>query len=218
MKLIFDVHNCHLGKKTYQVLVPRFSLEKTYVGEFGIDKFMIMANSDNLRKLAALQLLIGQQKNTIIYLQTRINGLPEYLKNWFWDSKVNDILLLNHSRQFDVNEWKELRQLLKKKGSQVIYNIDEEEFNDLGLEDFHRFRFRENKDFILIKRKYETIFFIGSFKVFKVMSNVFLSLAKDGENYFRRNGGHDHFHMDMYLSKKDCEFCIDYYDEELWDE
>lgn len=179
---------------------------------------MILASGDNLRKLAAVQVLSGQQKNTIIYFRTRINRLTEYLNNWFWDSKGNDVLFLHHSMQFDVNEWKELRQLLAKKGTKVVYNIDEEEYYDLEHEDFQRLRFRENKDSILIKRKYEAIFVIGSIKVFKVMSNRFLSLAKHGEDYFRQNGGHDHFHMDMYLSRKDSEFCIDYYDEDLWDE
>jgi hypothetical protein len=161
--------------------------------------------------------LISRDVNKIIYLPTRKNTLTEYLERWFWDSSNNDLVLYHHSLQLDINEWKEIRKKLMKYKDIVTYEINEDEYIEIPQKEYDRFRYRENKDCLHIDRKYETIFFEGSARVFSIMSGELIPLSEEGPVYYLKYGSHDHAHMDLFLCRKDMQLCVDYYDAELWD-
>lgn len=206
-----------IGNRAYQILVPQFLLNHMYVGEFRKNDFMIFSNGHGLRMLASMLVLISRNVDKILYLPTRDNPLTEYLQRWFWDSSNNDLVLYHHSLQFNINEWKEIRQNLKGYKDKVTYNINEEEYTEVPQKEYDRFRYRENKDGLHIKRKYETLFFEGSAKVFSIMSGRLIPLSEEGHDYYLKYGSHDHAHMDLFLCRKDMQLCVDYYDAALWD-
>lgn len=74
---------------------------------------MIFSNGHGLKMLASMLVLISRNVDKILYLPTRNNPLTEYLQRWFWDSSNNDLVLYHHSLQFNIHEWKEIRQNLK---------------------------------------------------------------------------------------------------------
>ncbi|SFJ05904.1 hypothetical protein [Thermoflavimicrobium dichotomicum] len=216
MKLQFWQEIVMCGGKTYNILTPTFDLAGIYIGEYQRADYMLFANGSQLRKLAALFHLIGTFRQSILYLPLKKNGVTKYIANWFWDSKGNDLLLFHHSIQLNIHIWKQLRNKVSQKGSCISIEINEEQYLNLPRKEYDSFQFRENKDCLLIKRKFDTIFLIGSRKVFTYMSGCLLPLAKEGAAYFKKYGGHDHIHMDLFLCQKSGQFCIDFYDEKLW--
>ncbi|MGG4441281.1 hypothetical protein [Brevibacillus fortis] len=88
-------------------------------------------------------------------------------------------------------------------------------FSDLDYDDYSRFHYKENKDKILMKRDYDTLFLIGSKIVFEYASGFFEPLSRTGAGSFLRSFGHEHFHL--YPFTLDTQgLSVDYYDKVLW--
>ncbi|GED72585.1 hypothetical protein BRE01_62870 [Brevibacillus reuszeri] len=95
------------------------------------------------------------------------------------------------------------------------FEINPRKFSDLNYNDYRRFHYKENKDKILIKSDYNTLFIIGSKIVFEYASGFFEPLSRTGAGSFLRSFGHDHYHLDLFTLNTQG-LCVDYYDKALW--
>lgn len=209
----------YLGKQ-YKVLIPTIQNKNTYIVESDSKAYMLYANKNDLIKLAGLLVFATQNKDTIIYLPTKQNKFPEYLKNIFEIDNGLDLVIFHHKIQVKHKLWKEIRKRL-------IYNIkqsfkvNEFKFNDLDWEEHRVFYYKENKDFLDVREQFDTVFMVGSSKVFSSISSYCLSVAENGEVLYRfTNGFHEHEHLDTFTRHKGNfeDMTIDFYDEELWGE
>lgn len=214
MEIICRKEIIKLHGKSFEVLIPSYKFEHTYIGEFLINDYMIFSNVPDLSFMTTLFNLIEKKKDSIIYLSIKKNGLPKYLENWFWDHKENDFIIFHHSLQLNINDWKLIKSKINHKGEQITFEVEEHE--NSNLEDYNTFRYRENKDYLVIKRKFESIFFVGSAKVFKYMANSIMDFVNSCESKGNSLRIHDHTHLDIFL-KKEQSLCIDYFDEKTCD-
>jgi hypothetical protein len=214
MEVICRKEIINLHGKSFEVLIPSYKYEHTYIGEFLINDYMIFSNVPDLSFMKALFNLIENKKESIIYLSIKKNGLPKYLENWFWDHKGNDFIIFHHSMPLNINDWRLIRSKINHKGEEITFEVEEHE--NSNLEDYNTFRYRENKDYLVIKRKFESIFFVGSAKVFKYMAGSIMDFVNNCESKGNSLRIHDHTHLDIFL-KKEQSLCIDYFDEKTCD-
>lgn len=209
----------YLGKQ-YKVLIPTIQNKNTYIVESDSKAYMLYANKNDLIKLAGLLVFATQNKDTIIYLPTKKNHFTDYLKSIFNIDNGLDLVILHHSIQFKHKCWKEIRKRINNK-TKESYRINELEYRDLDWEEHRVFYYKENKDFLDVKEHFDTVFMIGSSKVFSSISSYCLSVAKKGEDLYKfTNGFHEHEHLDIFTRHKGNfeDMTIDFYDEKIWGE
>lgn len=209
----------YLGNQ-FTVLIPTVQNKDTYIVESDSKTYMLYANKNDLIKLAGLFVFATQNKDTIIYLPTKHNHFTDYLKSIFNINNGLDLVILNHSIQFKHKFWKEIRKRINYK-TKKSYRVNELEFKDLDWEEHRVFYYTENKDFLDVKKQFETVFMVGSSKVFSSISSYCLSIAENGEDLYEfTNGFHEHEHLDIFTryNRNYVDMSIDYYDEEIWGE
>ena len=100
----------------------------------------------------------------------------------------------------------------------TAFQISEDIFPEID-EEYREFYYKTNRDVLDVKNTFQTIFFVGSSKVYGSIANDCKEFAEeDQEPFFNEHKWHhDHRHLDMYLRKrKEINFSIDYYDKKLW--
>ncbi|WP_100085824.1 hypothetical protein [Paenibacillus elgii] len=203
--------------RNYSFLIPTFDTSNIFSCEFDKDIYMIFGNQRSLQYLAGIMLLAAENKDKIIYLTNMQKNLPEHLHRFSQHTNNNEIVLLHHSLQLNISAWKNLKHKLNKlKGNMKSFIFNPRKFTNLDYNNYKHFNFSENKDKILIRCKYNTLFLIGSKMVFEYASGTFEPLSRTGASYFLKYKGHDHDHLDI-LTNRNQGLCIDFYDQDLWD-
>jgi len=225
MNIHFNKYEVKLGNKIYIILIPIFKLTKLYVISTDVRSAIVLGNESNLEYFSKLLLVMSQTKNSILYIPSKENRLTDYLQDrWSNKDSGNDLILLHHSLQFNPKDWKEIRYLLSKDRNErkeyLVIN------NDINIErNLSKYWYRENKDFLDIKEKFNTIFLIGSREIFHNISIDAINVKDEGRDLFERFPGyHAHEHIDYYARRiYDKAFkyygwslCLDFYDCELW--
>ncbi|MBG9733339.1 hypothetical protein ABD86_14550 [Paenibacillus alvei] len=112
MKISFEKSLVSIGTKQYQVLKPVIDLSNLYVFQVKEHNHIIFGNEHSLEILANLFEYSSNNPNSIIYLNTRNNMLTEYLSEcWSNIQKSFDLVILHHSIQLKIHEWKQIRAL-----------------------------------------------------------------------------------------------------------
>lgn len=208
-----------LKGKEFVILTPVIDLEQLFACTENLDYLIVFGDIKNFMRLAYIFAIICKGKNVIMYLPLKKHGLTEYLKLNQGENSANDIVVLHHTVQFKINDWKTIRGLLTKKDI-VSFQIEDDIFNSID-EDYRRFYYKTNKDVLDVKNIFDTVFFVGSSKVYGSIANDCKEFAEGKPDEFSKENKwyHDHRHLDMYLRKsKEINFSIDHYDKELWGE
>lgn len=214
MKIQYVQKEVFLGNQKYFCLTV--DTVNLYSCEFDKNMYMVFGDQRALQELACIFLLASQNRDKIIYLRHTDKFLPEDLHSFSTSDRNDELVLLHHSLQANTGLWKDLRERFRtQKGNKKSYTCNPRRFADLGHDNYQKFAFAENKDKILVKSKYETLFLIGSKSVFEVASGLFEPLSRAGAGEYRRNGGHAHVHLDIFTGKHQG-LCVDYYDKALW--
>ncbi|MBD8497262.1 hypothetical protein [Paenibacillus arenosi] len=214
-----------LGKKIYKVITTAEPIPDLFVLKTNTCGGIILGNETSLNILEKMFLLSSMTKDSLVYFNTRSTELTDYLlERWSIKDKGNDLVLLHHSIQFKTNDWKEIRNLIRKEKD---FKIEQYDFND----DFDRksnlgkYWYREHKDYLDITENYETLFLIGSQHVFENISSDANSIKHEGRDvYLQYPGYHAHEHIDYYERRKYTKnfqltgwsLCLDFYDRQLW--
>ncbi|MCM3783513.1 hypothetical protein M3231_11045 [Neobacillus mesonae] len=219
-------YTCHvnLGKKSYKVITPTEEILGLHVVSAGIRSVVICADEGSLQRLSELLKILTRMKDIIVYLPSKQNPLTEYLmERWSTKGTGNDLVFMHHSLQFNTKDWKQLRSLMKK-GSYQTKEVIPAAMEQRKTKPI-RYWYREHKDFLDIKERYDTLFLVGSPMIFQHMSEDAISIKKEGRELFERFPGyHEHEHIDDYTrrvyDKKYKHYgwalSLDFYDEELW--
>ncbi|KMZ41321.1 MULTISPECIES: hypothetical protein [Bacillales] len=218
MKIQFLQKEIWLQNKKYIVLTPAFHTKDIFACEFDKDMFMIFGNQQSLQYLACILLIGANHRDKIIHVTNLEKDLPIHLHRFSHAKKNNELVFLHHSLQLNTHQWKDLRQKAhQQKGRVRSFEVNPRKFSDLDYEDYLMFHYKENKDKILMKRDYDTLFIIGSKIVFEYASGSFEPLSRTGAGSFLRSFGHDHYHLDLF-TRNNQGLCVDYYDITLWNE
>ncbi|GED56137.1 hypothetical protein ABER61_06550 [Brevibacillus formosus] len=216
MKIQFLQKEIWLQNRKYIVLTPTFHAKDIFACEFDKDMFMIFGNQQSLQYLACVLLIGADHRDKIIYVTNMEKDLPIHLHRFSHTKKNNELVFLHHSLQLNTHQWKELRQKVhKQKGRIRSFEVNPRKFSDLDYKDYLMFHYKENKDKILMKRDYDTLFITGSKIVFEYASGLFEPLSRTGAGSFLRSFGHDHYHLDLFTRNNQA-LCVDYYDIALW--
>ncbi|MFO7296470.1 MAG: hypothetical protein C0P72_010685, partial [Clostridia bacterium] len=159
-------------------------------------------------------------------LPTRKNPLSHYLKRQGLEKGL-DLVLLHHHLQFPLKDWKRIRSRLKRG---KLHSIDAASVrSDIARSlnplprDFDRLWHERPHDRLHAEKRFETLFLVGSFRVFRYMIGSFIDLARTGPRFSDPGRYHDHVHLDSFL-KTDLgapdyiSLTVDYYDQKLWGE
>ncbi|SDE66401.1 hypothetical protein SAMN04488542_101314 [Fontibacillus panacisegetis] len=224
MRNAFNKTTVILGKKQYHLITPKLDLSELYVVKLREQNHVIFGNEDCLLNLAKVFEFSIRNPSYIFYINSKVNKLTEYLsKCWSCDSKSYDLVILQHSIQLKIHEWKQIRELWRKSIKEPISPILEVD-NKITRNNREYF-YSENVDFLDINDRFETLFLTGSNRVFKDISKDTLLIHDNGrEQYLRFPGAHDHEHIDYYARRQytqnykyDGNFlCLDFYDRYLW--
>lgn len=226
MKMTFQKHEVNLGSRTFKVLIPVQGVEDLYVVSTDAKGAVILGNECGLEMLENILIVAAANKDSMIFIPSRKNELTEYLLNrWSNKDSGNDIVILHHTIQFKTNDWKAIRNLIRKSINENIEEVmvakDQEEQRNLS-----KYWYRDHKDYLDIKEQFETLFLIGSKKVFVNISIDCGEVRDEGRNlYLRHPGYHAHEHIDYYERRKHTKdykpvgwsLCLDFYDRELWE-
>lgn len=217
MKIKFLQKEIWLQNRKYIILTPLFNTKDIYACEFDKEYYMIFGNQQSLQYLACIMLLAADNRDKIIYLSDMEKDLPNHLHRFSYHKKNKELVFLHHSLQLNLNIWKELRQKLhQQNGKTRSFERNPRKFSDLNYEDYQHLQYQENKDRILIKSNFDTLFLIGSKNVFNYASGFFEPLSREGAGSFIRTYGHAHYHLDMF-TRNTQGLCVDFFDKELWD-
>ncbi|GED72584.1 hypothetical protein BRE01_62860 [Brevibacillus reuszeri] len=126
MKVQFLQKEIWLQNKKYTVLTPAFNTKDIFACEFDKNMFMIFGNQQSLQYLACVLLLGADNRDKIIYIANMEKDLPIHLHRFSQKKKNNELVLLHHSLQLNLNQWKDLRQKLhQQKGLEALKLIQE---------------------------------------------------------------------------------------------
>jgi len=226
MGIEFEKTSVNIGKKHYEVLTPKTDLSELYIVKISEQKHVIFGNEECLLKLATVFTFLSMNPSYILYLNIKVNNITEYLRDsWSCDSELYDLVLLHHSVQLKIHEWKQIRDLWRKSTKQPINPI--QKYSIKKMNNSLEYFYREHKDFLDIVERFNTLFLIGSSRVFQDISKDAVLISENGrESFFRFPGSHDHEHIDFYARREYTKnykydgyfLCIDFYDRDLWRE
>ena len=211
MKIQFYKTETTYQGKVYKILTPTTPLTETYAG-FARATSIIFANKADFMQLAALFALLTEIKDVIIYLSIRKNT-DNYLSETYFDTtNFTDIVICHHSLQLKRGLFKQLKQRLSKRNL-ISFEVDQMKFADLKFDE--KFWYKENKDLLDVAIQDDTLFLVGSSKVFGHLARECLQFRFD--NYLPLY--HDHTHLYPYLRNgvavsEDMQFC--FYDKMWW--
>lgn len=217
MKEKFYKTEVRLKDKKFVVLTPLIEFDNLYDCTQNLDYLTILGDISSLLRLAYIFAVMHDEKNIIMYLPLRRHGLSEYLKSSQGEQSANDIVILHHMIQLKINDWKTIRGLLTEKDI-ISIQIENDSFKKID-QDYREFNYRSNKDVLDIRNEFETVFLVGSSKVYGSIAYDCKELAEgEPDEFFKKyKWYHDHRHLDMYLRRwKEIGFSIDYYDKKLW--
>lgn len=218
MMLDFYEQEVQLSDKSYTILIPKIGFNKTYVCEVDTDTFMLFGDESDLERLATIFTISSQEKDKIIYIPSKQNIVTTYLKERFGCPKSDDLVLLHHLLQFRTKDWKKVRRLLSRRNF-VSYELNNND--EICYDGWEKFYYEENKDYLFLKRQFDSLFLVGSKKVFKYMVNDCSVVAENGAELFKwYRGMHEHSHLDRYIRYhgNGSDMTINFYDERLWTE
>jgi len=216
-----------LGPRVYPVVVPDCSeLDDLFVIMTEAKSAVIFANEACLCVISSLVRYMETSNATILFVNVKRNALTDYLRaSWSSQTHSKDLVLVHHSMQLRVHEWKQIRNLIRKSAyKEAAVDVNEPE-DDVGR-NLGRFRYTDHKDYLDVAEHSDTIFMTGSSEVFRELSRDAWQLSKSGrEAYLSYPGAHDHEHIDYYARRvytKNHRYdgwflCLDYYDRELWE-
>ncbi|MFO1443869.1 hypothetical protein KDN24_11755 [Bacillus sp. Bva_UNVM-123] len=225
MKLkFFSTTLSHLDKNI-RILKPEVELKHTYVLETAPRVYIIFGTEEELNILAHIIYLANFHKNYLFYLPLRKNVLTPYLKNWSHYVRNHDLVLLHHSVQFQTKQWKTIRNSINKSLNETTLEVDLPKTDKVNrLEDFMTFYHNQNKDYLDLKNYAETLFLVGSKKVFYHITIDVKEISDNGKQLYEKHPGwHEHEHLDSYIRFKylsnkgnGYSLTVDFYDEDLW--
>lgn len=220
----------HLRFKEYRVgdtrvLTPVRPLIHTYIVELcrGND-FMIFSNQQDLQGLGKLWSVAARSRGSLIYLPTGKNPLTPYLVN-DWHGRGLDLVLLHHHLQFPVKKWKVIRSNMKNGKRLSIESesvkADINRYMNLTGQDYERLWNEYPHDRLHVAKRFETLFLMGSSRVFRYMIGSFIDLSRTGPRISVPGRYHDHNHLDSFLKRndkvaEDTSLTVDYYDQKTW--
>lgn len=192
-------------------------MKDTYVLNVHGNSFVVFSNQEDLQRLGILWSIAARFKNAFIYLPTRKNPLTSYLKEC-WSQNGLDLLLLQHHVQFPLKRWKTIRSNLRRgKVVSVKSRIDQD--LNLTFEDYCLLWDQYPHDRLDVKQRYETLFLVGSSRVFHYMVPGFFQLSRSGPR-LSGSGYHDHIHLDSFLKGETTDeyssLAVDFYDRKMW--
>lgn len=207
-----------------RVLIPEQSFIYTYVGDLcsGND-FMIFSNQQDLHKLGKLWSVAARFRDALVYLPIRKNPVTPYVSNWF--DQGLDLVLLHHHLQFPIKEWKRVRSKMRRgklfsvKSGTV--RSDMNRYTNLTSQDYERLWDEYPHDRLYVEKRYETLFLVGSSRVFRYMIRSFLDLSRTGPQISVPGKYHDHDHLDSFLQVDSSvsdyiSLTLDFYDRKTW--
>lgn len=225
MQLQFWKYHISLGKKDYSILIPKDEIHDLFVVGFGPKTAIIFGNEKSLGMLSHLTSFLASNKDHIIFVHLKHNALTEYLRERsIVQDHSKDLVLLYHSQQLRIHEWKQIRGLIHKSGAH------REEFHTtvhrtVTKRDRGQFWYREHKDFLDAAEQFETLFLVGSSVVFREISEDALELSLRGKEVYQSYpGSHPHEHIDDYARRvyaknnkyEGWSLSLDFYDREIW--
>ncbi|MCR8843337.1 hypothetical protein NQ117_06545 [Paenibacillus sp. SC116] len=226
MTITIKKYEITLGKKIYKVITTAEPVQDMYVLKTNTQGGIILGNETSLHTLENMFLLSSITKDSLVYFNTRSTEVTDYylLDRWSIEDKGNDLVLLHHSIQFKTNDWKEIRNLIRKTKD---FKIEQYDFNKNidRKSNLAKYWYREHKDYLDIRENYETLFLIGSQEVFENISNDANSIKNEGRIlYLQHPGYHAHEHIDYYERRQYTKnfqltgwsLCLDFYDRQLW--
>jgi CDP-glycerol glycerophosphotransferase (TagB/SpsB family) len=119
------------------VLIPIPDIEDLYVVSTDTKGAIILGNESSLEKLENILTVAATNKDSIIFIPSRKNELTEYLLNRWSNKDIgNDIVILHHTIQFKTNDWKAIRNLIRKSKNEnteeIIVVKEQEESRSLS--------------------------------------------------------------------------------------
>lgn len=217
LKLKMKHYKVKLKTRIYSVYVPFFEFSGLYSCEVDSNDFMIFGNKISLVELGQSVRSILNDESSMLYIPAK-KHTTDYLRDRWSTETAFDIVMCYHHLQFKVKDWKLIRQKLVD-FKEVSLTVDKEVIEP----DYDKFIFAENKDILVTKYRFDTIFLVGSKPIFQNIIYHAYQIADDGEREFNDYPGiHSHAHLEYYLGKnarrvdKDALF-IDFYDRALWD-
>ena len=211
MKIQFYKTETTYQGKLYKILTPVSPLTEIYVAS-SRRTACLFGNKADYIKLAALFTLLTEVKDMIIYLPTGKNH-DDYLRHaWLEVPHFSDVVICHHRTQLKRGTFKQLKQRLSKKNL-VSFKIEHMKFADLTFDE--KFWHKENKDLLDFDLQNDTLFLVGSAKIFKHLAWECLKF---------RVGVSDppymsHTHLYAYMRNgvavdEDAQFC--FYDKIWW--
>jgi hypothetical protein len=102
------------------------------------------------------------------------------------EGRALDLVLLHHSLQFPVTQWKELRARATSWTPHTV-RLPAQPFPEITQSDYDRRWHRGFHDHLLWETAADTLFVIGSRPAFELSSNQVRKLAEDGPAHIARN-------------------------------
>ncbi len=218
MKLKLKHYEVKHNMRNYSIYVPFFEFCELYSCEVNSNDFMIFGDKTSFEEFGQSVRSILDDESSILYIPAK-KPTTDYLRDRWYTATAYDLVMCYHHMQLKVKDWKLIRQKLIDFKEVFLTVVD-----DIIEPDFDKFIYAENKDIMVTKSRFDTIFLVGSKPIFQNIIYHAYQIAEDGEREFNDYPGiHSHAHLEYYLGKnarrvdKDALF-IDFYDRVLWDE
>jgi|GEM_PF-5851593 len=214
MSIKFDKYEINNDGKRLYIIVPKKVLSELYVCEIDSNRHIIFGDKTSLYDLAIIVNSLKNNPNYILYIPSK-KKTTEYLSSCWRCDTAFDLVIVHHSVQLKIKTWKNIRQKLNQKDTLSL------EENIISYPNFEKYSFVENKDILVAKSRFDTLFLVGSDLIFSVMAFQCEDISSSGEGIFRESRSHTHAHLDMCFNYKvhrsgKERLTIEYYDKTLW--
>jgi hypothetical protein len=173
------IHRVRLGPEVFRVVRAADPLTRARLT--GRDRWLQMnVDAGAARDIGMLWLLAARSRHSLIYLPLRNGAIPASGSSL--EEPPLDLVLLHHSLQFKPHEWKRLRGRLGR-GAKGTVRISRDDLPGDNAIDYDARYHRGYLDVFHQHVHAESLFIVGSAKVFRETAGMFFDIAQHGPDY-----------------------------------
>jgi len=178
------IHRVRLGLEEFRIIRAANPLTRARL--IGQDParggLQMNVDAGAARYVGMLWLLAARSRRSLIYLPLRGGALPAGGTQYPLEESSLDLVLLHHSLQFKPQHWKRLRGGLGR-GAKSTVRVPPDDLPDDSAIDYDAHHHRGYRDVFHQRVHAETLFMVGSAKVFRETAGMFFDIVKHGPHY-----------------------------------
>jgi hypothetical protein len=171
------IHRVRLGPDEFRIVRAAAPFARARLIDHGRWGLQMNVDAGAARDIGMLWLLAARSRRSLVYLPLRGGAHPAAGPQT--GETDLDLVLLHHSLRFKPHQWKRVRGRLAR-GATSTVDLSRDDLPGDEAIDYAVRSHRENRDRFLQRIHAETLFMVGSAKVYRATARMFFDIVEHG--------------------------------------